>query len=605
MSKIQVRYDPSYKGMPSWDLSVAFYNGLDDPQIKEDKKRLQKLAKELSLYRDQFDEMEAYELSIFLRKYEAIISLSRKLLYYAHLYADTHKTEEQANVFQAKLKEKISQVFEQLGFVHFELNSLPEYKMYEFLNHPKLQRWIPWMRSIFSGYWALNEGASFIINKKSLVSSAWDRLYDETCATLKFRLNGKTYNEAEIGKKMLSNSDADTRHKIMVEMNRVYRENARIFTMCYNMILKNKRVDDELYGMKEPVSESLCENNISKEDLLCMVNEVVDSYIPISQRFYKLMARIMKVDTLRYEDRNFNPVSISDKKITWAECVKKVLEAYAEFSIDYMANAVQIINSQSIDVAPKKGKTSGAYCIRGSQPYILLNFTGSRRDVSTFAHELGHGVHHILAAEVGVLNDTTPTALAEVASEFAENLVFKQQMEEAQTDRERLSLLIDRVQDMINSIHRQISFYKFEERTHREHEKGELSTKRLNQIWREESSRCLGFDIGEDAECMWMGISHIFSMPYYVYSYAFASLVVNNLVKAYEKWDENGEFEIQEDFSDLYVDMLSNTGVEDFKSLLEPFGIDANKPDFWAKGLQVITDYIDEIEKLAKSEGLI
>jgi oligoendopeptidase F len=235
----------------------------------------------------------------------------------------------------------------------------------------------------------------------------------------------------------------------------------------------------------------------------------------------------------------------------------------------------------------------------------LLNFTGSQDDVRTFAHELGHAVHHVLAAQVGVLNDSTPTALSEVASEFAENLIFKKQMAEAANNREKLALLIGRVQDMVSSIHRQVAFYKFEERTHKERKKGELSTERLNQIWREENSRCLGFDIGKDAECMWMGISHIFSMPYYVYSYAFAGLVVNNLIKAYDKWDENGEFQIQEDFDDLYIDMLSNTGVEDFKSLLEPFGIDAEAPDFWANGLSLITDYIDEIEKLAKSEGLL
>lgn len=203
------------------------------------------------------------------------------------------------------------------------------------------------------------------------------------------------------------------------------------------------------------------------------------------------------------------------------------------------------------------------------------------------------------------MNDTTPTALAEVASEFAENLLFKQQLASAKDNREKLALLISRVQDMINSIHRQVAFYKFEERTHRERKKGELSTARLNQIWREENSRCLGFDVGEDAEYMWMGISHIFGMPYYVYSYAFAGLVVNNLIKAYENWNENDESQMQESFDDLYLDMLSNTGIEDFKSLLEPFGIDADDPEFWANGLSVITEYIDEIEKLAKSEGLL
>ena len=590
--------------LPGWDLSVAFYSNLDDPQIEAEKKAMVKLVKAVSVYRDTIVEMAPYELSILLGKYEAIIQLSRKLSYFAFLYSDTHKNDPEASRFKSKVNEEVSRAFESLGFIHFELNSLPDYKKIEFLNHPKLQRWISWLRSLFIGYWSLSEGASFIINKKSLVSSSWDRLYDETCANLKFRFKGKILNEAEIRAKMRSKSPED-RRIAMAEMNRVYKENAHVLTMCYNMILKDKSVDDELYGNREPVAESLSNNHICKEDLLAMINEVSDSYIPISQRFYKMMAKMMKTDQLNYADRCYNPVEVAGKKITWLECVQKVLQAYASFSLEYATYAAEIVNSNIIDVPPRKGKTSGAYCIRGEVPYILLNFTGDEDDANTFAHELGHAVHHLLSAQVGVLNDTTPTALAEVASEFAENLLFKQQLASVKDNREKLALLISRVQDMINSIHRQVAFYKFEERTHRERKKGELSTARLNQIWREENSRCLGFDVGEDAEYMWMGISHIFGMPYYVYSYAFAGLVVNNLIKAYENWNENDEFQMQESFDDLYLDMLSNTGIEDFKSLLEPFGIDADDPEFWANGLSVITEYIDEIEKLAKSEGLL
>ena len=228
-------------------------------------------------------------------------------------------------------------------------------------------------------------------------------------------------------------------------------------------------------------------------------------------------------------------------------------------------------------------------------------------DINTFAHELGHSVHHVLSAKVGVLNNATPTGLAEVASEFAENLVFKKQLEKAETDKEKLRLYINRVEEMIQAVHRQICFYKFEERAHREREKGELSTKRLNQIWREETERYLGFDVGEEYEYLWMGISHLFNLPYYVYSYAFAGLIVNNLIQTYEKWNKERErgSDNHEDFSELYIDMLSNTGVEDFVSLLEPFEIDATAPDFWANGLKLITKYIDEIERLAKKEGLI
>jgi len=604
MKKIQVQVDKENRSLPNWDLSIAFYKGLDDPQIQLDQETLKSLSKELALYRGMIAVLEPYQLSLMLKKYEQMIELSQKLSHFAFLYSDTHKTDENATNFEATISEKLSKYFEDLGFIHFELNNLPEYKMYEFLNHPKLQRYIPWLMRIFSSYWTLNETAAFIIDKKSVVSSAWDRLYSETCASLKFNFNGRSLNEAEICAKAVSD-DPEVRRKASKEMNRVFKNNARVFTMCYNMILKDKHTDDELWGLTEPVQESLSHNHIDKEDILSMSSEVVDSYIPISQRFFKLLAKMMKTEQIGYEDRMYNPIAGPKKKISWAECVQKVLQAYGEFSIDYALLALSIINQGLIDVPPAKGKRSGAYCIQGEYPYILLNYTGAEGDITTFAHELGHGVHHLLCSEVGVLNNATPTALAEVASEFAENLVFKQQLEAAETDREKLRLYINRVEEMIQSVHRQICFYKFEERAHRERKKGELSTKRLNQIWREETQRYLGFDIGEDGEYLWMGISHLFNSPYYVYSYAFAGLIVNNLIQAYEKWDEESEFEKREDFSELYIDMLSNTGVEDFVSLLEPFGIDATAPDFWANGLKLIRKYIDEIERMAKKEGLI
>ncbi len=602
--KVAVQVDKTNTALPNWDLSIGYYKGLDDPQIELDKESLKRLSKELELYRNQLAELEPYQLAVLLQKYESMIELAHKLSYYAFLYSDTHKTDRAANNFASKINESISTYFERLGFINYELNSLPPEKMIEFLNHPKCSYWIPWLTRIFNSYWSLNEAASFIIDQKSIVSSAWDRLYSETCAKLRFSFNGKSLNDAEISAKAASD-DPEVRKKVMKEINRVYKNNADVFTLCYNMILKDKETDDTLYGFDEPMEESLSSNHITRENLLAMSGEVVDSYIPISQRFFKLLAKMMKVDRISYEDRNFNPIPAPKTKVTWEKCVQKVLQAYADFSLDYAMSASSIINQNLIDVPPAKGKRSGAYCIRGEYPYILLNFTGSESDITTFAHELGHGVHHLLLSRIGVLNDSTPTALAEVASEFAENLVFRQQLEAAKTDREKLRLYINRVEEMLQSVHRQISFFKFENRAHRERRKGELSTERLNQIWREETSRYLGFDIGEDGECLWMSISHLFNTPYYVYSYAFAGLVVNNLILAYEKWDEDREFETKEDFPSLYFNMLASTGVENFVSLLEPFGIDATSPDFWDNGLSLITKYIDEIERLAKKEGLI
>jgi len=426
--------------------------------------------------------------------------------------------------------------------------------------------------------------------------------YDKFVGDMKveFKIGNKTYNEAQIQGVFDTAKNADERLKIQKIINQTYKENEHILALAFNMLIKDKNIDDFFSGADDVAYFSRGSNRITSEDLLMMSSEVVDSYVPVSQRFYNLMAKIGKTDKWRYCDRAFNPVAAKKPKgkYSWQDCVTDVITAFDSFDYDFADLGMRIIQNGWIDVAPKEGKSSGAFCISGDKPFILLNFNNDKSYARTFAHELGHGIHHLLSSQGSIINDNTPTALAEVASEFAENLLFKQQLACAQDDTEKLSLLIDRTGDMISTIHRQIAFYKFEDRVHREAKKHELSAERISQIWQEEVKRYYGCDIKDEAEFCWMGISHLFNQPFYVYSYAFAGLVVNNLIKAYE----SGEVE---DFAEKYMDMLANTGTENFCDLLEPFGIDASSSEFWANGMQLLVDYIDEIEKLAKKLRLI
>ena len=295
-----------------------------------------------------------------------------------------------------------------------------------------------------------------------------------------------------------------------------------------------------------------------------------------------------------------------EKKYSWAECKKIVLDAYNEFSPLYAQTAKSIINANIIDVEPKEGKKSGAYCMSGAVPYIFLNFIGTEDDVNTFAHELGHGVNHVLAATQGVLNDRTPISLAEVASEFAEFLLFNKLFTTAVEKgdmAQALHLAIGRMDDMVKTIHRQIALYNFEKRAHAERQDGELSTERLGEIWAEEYERYTGEKLEGDARNEWMYVSHFFNSPFYVYCYAFAGFIVNNLVKVYR--DDELEHKEIFDFPTRFMHFLTNSGIEFYPELLEAFEIDVNDPSFWKNGVAEMKALLNLIEDLVEEQKLL
>jgi oligoendopeptidase F len=358
--------------------------------------------------------------------------------------------------------------------------------------------------------------------------------------------------------------------------------------------------DEEEYRLDAIDMDGLS-NGLDRENILGIATAVTDSYCPISQRFYKLLAKMLGKQSIDYNDRLQNPIEIDDVKFPYVEAVQMILNTLYQFSEEMAVTGLQIMNDgKLVHAKPMEGKDSGAFCIRGIKPFIFLNYRGGYNSVITFAHEFGHAIHHVLSEmNAGLLNDGTPISMSEVASIFNEKLIFNKLLSDGElTDKERLYLLIEDVNRQIADIHRQIAFSKFEARAFRERKSGELSEERFTQIYSEEMERYLGFPLQDDAKFGWMGIPHIFNSPFYVRYYAFAGMVVNKLWQVYK----SGKLE---DFDEKYVDMLSNTGVESIEDLLEPFGLDINSPDFWSSALEPISAEIDEIERLAKLEGLL
>lgn len=595
--------------LPSWDLSVGYYKGIDDPQIDEDIESIKSSIKEITHFEGKLATLAPHEFQMFVALYEGVITTFNKLYCFAHLYADTQKTNEEATAFTSHLDAKLEKEIEKIHFIYYELASddFPVIKRVELLNSPKLSEYVPWMQRVFSC--ELPTEAAYIYDvldlikeKKSVTNRDWADLYDKMCASMVFKVKGKTYNWSEIKALHDNTHDPALCEAADKEMQRVFAQQAPFITKIFNVILKNEDIDAQLDGYENAELASSSGNAVLREHLLELVMSVCDSFYPISRKYYALMDKLNKSDKCYPVG---NPIIIPQKKYTWEECKQIVMDAYQAFSPVYAYTAQSIIDAGIIDVAPKPGKKSGAYCMSGKTPYIFLNFTGTDDDLNTFAHELGHGVNHVYAAQKGILNDRTPISLAEVASEFAEFLLFMRLFTKAVEEgdeKRQLYLVIDRMDTMIRTIQRQVALYNFEKRAHKERQDGELSTERLAQIWAEEYERYTGIKIEGDKRNEWMYVSHLFDSPFYVYCYAFAGFIVNNLVEVYTNSDL--EHDNIFGFDDRFIQFLGNTGVEFYPDLLEPFEIDVNT-NFWKNGTECMKNWLEFIEKSAKRQGLL
>ena len=594
--------------LPSWDLSVAYYKGMDDPQIEEDIDKVKAQIKAIARFEGKLETLTPSKFEMFMAVYEGMTIMLSKLYCFEHLYADVHKTDEEATALKSRLDAELEEELEKIHFVYYELAGFSELKRIELINSPKLRQYLPFLTRVFAHQ--LPQEASYIYDvmdliqeKKSATDGDWGDLYEKICASMVFEINGKTYNEPEVRAIKFNSHDPKLVKAADKELQRVYKQHAPFITEIFNSILKNESIDAKLDGYYDAEEASCVGNVVPREHLLELVSAVCDSFYPISRKYYALMEK------LRQSNKCYpagNPIKIPEKKYTWEECKKIVLEAYASFSPTYAYTAQSIIDANIIDVAPKPGKKSGAYCMSGSTPYIFLNFTGTDDDVNTFAHELGHGVNHVYAAQQGILNDRTPISLAEVASEFAEYLLYIKRFTEASEkgdELQQLYLVIGRMDNMIRAIQRQIAIYNFEKRAHKERQDGKLSTKRLAEIWSEEYERYTGIKLEGDERNEWMYISHLFTSPFYVYCYAFAGFIVNNLAKVYE--DDDLEYDEIYDFADRFIKFLGNSGIEFYPDLLEAFELDVEDPNFWKNGTKCMNQYLKIIENLAKRQGLL
>ncbi len=375
----------------------------------------------------------------------------------------------------------------------------------------------------------------------------------------------------------------------------VFRSRLPLFARITNTLAKEKDVEDRWRKLPTPQTARHLSNDVEPEVVEALRDAVVAAYPRLSHRYYALKARWLGLDTLEVWDRNAPLPREDDRKIGWDEARATVLDAYAGFDPRMAALAEPFFEHGWIDAPVKPGKAPGAFAhptVTEVHPYVLLNYLGKSRDVMTLAHELGHGVHQRLAAAQGELLASTPLTLAETASVFGEMLTFRKLLDAAPDRAARKILLASKVEDMINTVVRQIAFYDFECRLHAARKDGELTPDAINALWMSVQAESLGpvFTFMPGYETFWTYIPHFIHSPFYVYAYAFGDGLVNALYAVYEEGDPG--------FQDKYFAMLEAGGSMHHKELLAPFGLDATDPGFWDKGLGLISRMIDELEAM-------
>lgn len=535
-----------------------------------------------------------------LKEYEALDDIIGRLGSFAGLtyFSDT------SNPVNGKLygdaQTKITEFSSHLLFFALELNRIDDAVINACMaNDPDAGHYRPWLIDLRKDKpFQLEDKLEQLFLEKSMTSAAaFNRLFDEMMADLRFEVDGEKL-PLEVTLNMLQEKDPEVRHKAAMALAKTFKENLRIFALITNTLAKDKDISDRWRGFEDIADSRHLANRVEREVVDALAAAVKEAYPRLSHRYYKMKAKWLGMDQMNFWDRNAPLPETSNAVISWNEAKDTVLSAYDDFAPEMAAIAKRFFDEQWIDAPVRPGKAPGAFAhptVPSAHPYVLVNYLGKPRDVMTLAHELGHGVHQVLAGAQGALMCQTPLTLAETASVFGEMLTFRALLDKTKDKRERKAMLAQKVEDMINTVVRQIAFYEFERKVHTARKAGELTSDDIGELWLSVQSESLGpaIKISEGYETYWAYIPHFIHSPFYVYAYAFGDCLVNSLYAVYQKADKG--------FQEKYFELLKAGGTKHHSELLKPFGLDATDPSFWSKGLSMIEGLIDELEALDKS----
>ena len=585
--------------LPEWDLS-DLYPGIEAPEFAADMTRAEEECRRFSeTYAGRIAALasapDASErLAEAVRAYEGIEDLLGKLMSFAGLVYSGDTTDEARAKFYGDTRERLTDASADLLFFALELNRIDDAVMDAAMAQGPLAHYAPWIEDLRreKPHQLDDRTEKLFLEKSVTANAAWDRLFNETIAGLRFTVQGEQMPlEPTLNK--LQDPDGAVRKEAAGAISEVLRSNLRVFTLITNTLAKDKEISDRWRGFKDVADARHLANRVEKPVVDALVAAVTAAYPRLSHRYYRLKAKWFGQDALPYWDRNAPLPKVEQRTIPWTEARDTVLSAYDAFSPKMAGIAQRFFDESWIDAPTRPGKAPGAFAhptVPSVHPYVLVNYQGKPRDVMTLAHELGHGVHQVLAGPNGALMAPTPLTLAETASVFGEMLTFRKLLAATTDTTQRRAMLAAKVEDMINTVVRQIAFYSFERKVHLARAKGELTSDQINALWLSVQAESLGPAITLDAgyEPFWAYIPHFIHSPFYVYAYAFGDCLVNSLYGVYAQAEPG--------FVDRYFALLAAGGSKPYGELLAPFGLDAKDPGFWQIGLGMIEGMIVELE---------
>ena len=588
--------------LPEWNLA-DLYAGLDDPAIKRDLDRTDAECRAFeNAYKGKLGELArspeaGSPLAEAVSRYEAIDDLMGRLGSYAGLMHSGNTVDPARTKFYGDVQERLTAASTHLLFFSLELNRIDDELLETAMKNPALGHYRPWLEDVrrYRPY-QLEDRVEQLFHEKSMTCySAWNRNFDVTIANLRFKVLGKSL-AIEPTLNLLQDRSGARRKAAAQALALTFKDHLPEFALITNTLAKDKEISDRWRGFADIADDRHLSNRVEREVVDALVAAVRAAYPRLSHRYYALKAKWFGKKRLPHWDRNAPLPQVPTRTVGWAEARATVLTAYGAFSPKMAAIAERFFDGRWIDAPVRPGKAPGAFAhptTPSVHPYVLLNYQGKPRDVMTLAHELGHGVHQVLAAPNGALMAPTPLTLAETASVFGEMLTFKKLLAQTADKKQRKAMLAAKVEDMINTVVRQTAFYSFERKVHTERRSGELTASKICELWMSVQGESLGpaIELKPGYETFWAYIPHFVHSPFYVYAYAFGDCLVNSLYAVYEKSDSG--------FAERYLEMLSAGGTKHHSELLAPFGLDARDPKFWEGGLKVIANLIDELETLS------
>ncbi len=592
---------PQPAKLPEWNLA-DLYAGIDAPEVTRDLDRMDAecVAFETD-YKGKLAERTAGEgggewLAGAVRRYEAIDDVAGRLGSYAGLVHAGDSVDPAITKFYGDVSERLTNASVHLLFFALELNRVDDAVIERAMAVPELAHYRPWLEDLRKEKpYQLEDRLEQLFHEKSQTGyGAFNRLFDQTISGLRFKVAGKDL-AIEPTLSLLQDRAPEKRKAAGQALAKTFKANERTFALITNTLAKDKEISDRWRGFADVADSRHLNNRVEREVVDALVGSVRAAYPKLSHRYYQLKAGWFKKKKLAHWDRNAPLPFAATGTIAWPEARQMVLSAYRGFSPEMADIAERFFTDRWIDAPVRPGKAPGAFShptTPSAHPYVLMNYQGKPRDVMTLAHELGHGVHQVLAAKNGALMAPTPLTLAETASVFGEMLTFKRLLAQTRSAKQRQALLAGKVEDMINTVVRQIAFYSFERAIHTERKNGELTAERIGELWLSVQGESLGpaIDIRPGYENFWMYIPHFIHSPFYVYAYAFGDCLVNSLYAVYENAAGG--------FAERYLAMLAAGGTKHYSELLKPFGLDARDPKFWDGGLSVISGMIDELETM-------